>query len=95
MSFVPKSFPVSVLAVAGYGLFVVQLALAGTGGATAATVEARDGNVFIRDGAQQRQLTRSGKDSEPALSPDGTTVVFTRVGNPASSGDPSDCKSGA
>jgi hypothetical protein len=64
--------------------------------AAAATVEVKDGNIFfVLDGSQRRQLTRSGRDAEAILSPDGKTIIFTRVGNPHSAGMQGDCKSGA
>jgi WD40 repeat protein len=73
--------------------------LAGMSGPSAVaattTVEVADGNIFVLDGAQRRQVTRSGRDAEPVLAPDGKTIVFTRVGNPKSSGMQGDCKSGA
>lgn len=42
-------------------------------------VEAKDGNIFLRaaDGAA-KQLTQSGQDSAPVLSPDGRWIVFVR-----------------
>jgi hypothetical protein len=64
-------------------------------GVAAATVEIKDGNIFLLDGAQRRQLTKSGRDADAVLAPDGKTVAFTRVGNPQSSGMQGDCKSGA
>ena len=76
-------------------VFALLAALSGAGEAAATTVEIKDGNVVVVDGSQRRQLTRSGRDAESALSPDGKTVVFTRVGNPKSSGMQGDCKSGA
>jgi Tol biopolymer transport system component len=38
----------------------------------------KDGNVWVAttDGTEARQLTSSGEDAEPALSPDGQTVVY-------------------
>ncbi len=43
-------------------------------------VSARDGNIFLRDsGGQERQLTSSGRDSDPVLAPDGKWVVFIRA----------------
>jgi hypothetical protein len=68
---------------------------AGASGVAAATVEIKDGNIFLVEGAQRRQLTRSGRDADAVLAPDGKTVAFTRVGNPRSSGMQGDCKSGA
>jgi hypothetical protein len=43
-------------------------------------VEAKDGNIFLRpvDG-QARQLTQSGRDSAPVISPDGRWIVFVRA----------------
>lgn len=43
------------------------------------TVTARDGNIFInRDGAE-KQLTSTGRDSNPVLDPQGRWVVFVRT----------------
>ncbi|MDI1449102.1 hypothetical protein [Polyangium sp. 6x1] len=43
-------------------------------------VEAHEGNIYFcgQDGSA-RKLTDSGKDNSPALSPDGTRVVFVRA----------------
>ena len=60
----------------------------------AASVAVEDGNIILVQDGQRRQLTRSGKDAGPALSPDGKWVAFTRIGNPASTGSQGDCKSG-
>jgi len=62
--------------------------------ANAASVEAKDGNIFFEHDGQRRQLTMSGRDADPALSPDRKWVAFTRVGNPQSTGSQGDCKSG-
>jgi hypothetical protein len=76
-------------------LAAVSALLATSTALGAPSVEVKDGNVvLVRDG-QQRQLTKSGKDASPAVSPDGKWVAFTRIGNPASTGSQGDCKSGA
>jgi dipeptidyl aminopeptidase/acylaminoacyl peptidase len=51
-------------------------------------VEARDGNLFYQaaEQASPRQLTSTGLDRDPALSPDGRTIAFIR-GTPADSVD--------
>lgn len=78
------------------GIAVVLSALLGTSAASGApSVSVKDGNIVLLQDGQQRQLTKSGKDATPALSPDGRWVAFTRVGNPASTGAQGDCKSGA
>jgi hypothetical protein len=75
-------------------LSVVSVALLSTMmGAGAASVEVKDGNVFFVQDGQQRQLTKSGRDDDPVLSPDGKWVAFTRVGNPEFD-EPQDCESG-
>jgi hypothetical protein len=73
-----------------YSIFMVAL----TGLAQAATrVAVENGNILIdRDGAKT-QLTTSGRDAEPVLSPDGRFVVFTR-GAAKKSGDDTDCRNG-
>jgi hypothetical protein len=63
--------------------------------AAAATVAIKDGNVVLTDNGQQRQLTRTGKNADPVLSPDGKWVAYTRVNNPGSTGSQGDCKSDA
>src|ERR1700681_1749853 len=63
--------------------------------AGSASVEVKGGNVLLVQGGQQRVLTKSGKDADPALSPDGKWIAFTRIGNPESTGSQGDCKSGA
>jgi hypothetical protein len=77
------------LAIAWAALLVPSAAFA------ASSVAVKDGNIALEQNGQQRQLTRSGKDAAPALSPDGKWVAFTRIGNPASTGSQGDCKSGA
>src|ERR1700716_1248903 len=62
--------------------------------AGAASVEVKDGNIVLVQDGQSRALTKSGKNAEPALSPDGKWVVFTRVGNSDSTGSQGDCNSG-
>lgn len=43
-------------------------------------VEPKDGNIFLRSGdAGAKQLTQSGRDSAPVLSPDGRWIVFVRA----------------
>ena len=80
-----RSFAPACVAVLLYGF--------GASAVAAATVEIKDGNIFVVEGAQRRQLTRSGRDADAVLAPDGKTVAFTRVGNPQSSGMQGDCKS--
>jgi hypothetical protein len=62
--------------------FAVTLAAALTAGAahaqTRVTVES--GNIFVERGGTTKPVTKSGRDREPVLSPDGTFVVFTRAG---------------
>ena len=42
----------------------------------------KDGNIFIeQEGGEEIQLTKSGKDKNPVLSPDGKKVAFTRKSN--------------
>jgi WD40-like Beta Propeller Repeat len=78
-------------------LLLMFVALPGLLGSPAAfgasSVAVKDGNIVLLQDGRERQLTKSGKD--PALSPDGKWVAFTRVGNPASTGSQGDCKSGA
>jgi hypothetical protein len=73
-------------------LFVPLGNLAAAG---ATSVEIKDGNVVLVQDGQTRPLTKSGKAADPVLSPDEKWVGFTRVGNPDSTGQQGDCKSGA
>jgi hypothetical protein len=50
------------------------------------SVSVLDGNIFINRSNATAPLTKSGRDSEPVLSPDGTFVVFTRAGETKSDG---------
>jgi hypothetical protein len=74
---------------------VLSVLLGTSAGFGAPGVSVKDGNIVLVQDGQQRQLTRSGKDASPALSPDGKWVAFTRIGNPVSTGAQGDCKSGA
>jgi hypothetical protein len=76
-------------------VLVLSVMLSSSVASAATSVSVKDGNIVLVQDGQQRQLTRSGKDATPALSPDGKWVVFTRIGNPASTGSQGDCKSGA
>jgi hypothetical protein len=55
-------------------------------------VSVKDGNIFVTDeGDKTRQITSAGLDSEPALSVDGTLLVFIReikVPKPVLYGEP-------
>jgi hypothetical protein len=53
-------------------------------------VAVRDGNVYYTDEQKQtRRLTSDGADSDPSLSPDGTTVIFVhRTAIPAGFTEP-------
>ncbi len=42
------------------------------------SVEAQNGNIYVRDGHELRQLTSTGEDRSPALSYDESKVVFVR-----------------
>jgi dipeptidyl aminopeptidase/acylaminoacyl peptidase len=57
----------------------------------AQSVEAAAGNILYRPpcGAEARTLTRSGRDSEPRLSPDGAQVAFVRASAGPADGEPS------
>jgi hypothetical protein len=63
--------------------FVLMLAAALTAGAADAQtrVSVESGNIFVERGGATKPVTKSGRDSEPVLSPDGTFVVFTRAGD--------------
>ena len=74
---------------------VLAVLLSTTINAGAASVEVKGGNVYVTQDGHQSQITKSGKDANPALSPDGKRVMFTRLGNPESTGSQGDCKSGA
>jgi len=75
-------------------LAVMSALLASSAASGETSVAVKDGNIVVVQDGRERQLTRSGKDASPALSPDGKWVAFTRVGNPASTGSQGDCKSG-
>src|SRR5688572_7608645 len=64
-----------------FATWVFAIALAFTATAVGKpSVSARDGNIYIReDSGQERQLTSSGRDSNPVLAPDGKWVVFVRI----------------
>lgn len=70
-------------------LFAGVLVVAATATAAQPHVERRGGNIFLfaADGAE-KQLTSTGRDSTPALAPDGRWVVFVRRidGAPISTG---------
>jgi dipeptidyl aminopeptidase/acylaminoacyl peptidase len=59
---------------------LILLAVLAPGSMLAQRVEARGGSLFYHASAQAapRQLTTSGQDREPRLSPDGRTVAFIR-----------------
>ncbi len=65
-------------------LTMAALAAATTAMAAPAGVEVRadHGNIQIVRGGQVSDLTHSGKDSEPVLSPDGSRIAFTREERP-------------
>jgi hypothetical protein len=55
-----------------------------------ATVTAEEGNIVVETGGVKTVVTHSGRDREPVLSPDGKTVVFTRLAHPAASEETAD-----
>ena len=55
------------------------IALMATGVTTAASVKETKGNIYyVADNGKVRQLTTSGVDSSPQLSPDGKTIAFVQ-----------------
>jgi hypothetical protein len=62
--------------------FMVLAATLMTTASQAASVAAVDGNIVLT-GERTVQLTKTGQDSAPVLSPDGKTVVFVRSGGPS------------
>ena len=50
------------------------------------------GNVFVDIAGQRRQLTNLGRDHDPALSPDGKFIVFTRTNGNSPPDALSECK---
>ncbi len=87
--------PVSLLRTIVPFCFALALPAAPTIAAEAISVTVQDGNVMLVQNGQQRQLTKSGKDADPVLSPDGKWVAYSRINNPNSTGSQGDCKSGA
>ena len=80
---------------AAAALAAMFASVAATAAPSNARVTVEAGNVFIiKDGAR-RQLTRSGRDFDAALSPDGRYVVFTRGDGTPPPDDPSECRTGA
>ena len=79
------------LDVKGYCTLLVALYLLLPYAAGAATESARvyseAGNIFLERNGIKTQLTKTAQDIEPALSPDGSFVVFTRQGRANSSTD--------
>jgi len=59
-------------------------------------VEIEGGNIILGNGRERRRLTNTGRDAEAVLSPDGTSVVFTRLGKARPAGsdadDPGTCE---
>ena len=67
------------LALIAYILLAAAGMTAPSAGAAEPKVEGKDGNIFLRaDEGEAKQLTTSGRDSGPVLSPDGRWVVFIR-----------------
>jgi hypothetical protein len=64
------------LAFAATALFI---ALAATAAVADPRAEARGGNIYAGEGAL-KQLTTTGRDVEPILTPDKKSVIFTRQG---------------
>jgi hypothetical protein len=72
----------------------LTLALLAAPAHAAPRVFVKDGNVVIENGGSEKQLTKSARDSEPVLSPDGSFVVFNRA--PATKpNDKDECHDGA
>ena len=64
------------------------VALLATGVATAASVKETKGNIYyVADTGKVHQLTTSGADKSPQLSPDGKTIVFVRSNSDGSDPD--------
>jgi hypothetical protein len=61
---------------------------------TEKTISAVKGNIVVDIGGQRRTLTRLGRDADPALSPDGRFIVYTRTNGKPPSDDPQECKTG-
>jgi hypothetical protein len=64
----------------GIGLVVVSFLLLASFPADAGEVWAADGNIFFKDDAGiTKQMTESGRDTEPALSADRRWIAFVRI----------------
>jgi len=62
-------------------LFLLPVLLIGSAAAAPAertSVTAVNGNIMLTAGGKQTQLTTSGNDLDPVVSPNGALVVFTR-----------------
>ena len=63
-----------------WALCILTGTLIAPAGAAEPRVEVRGGNIFLHaGGSAAKQLTASGRDSAPVLSPDGRYVVFVRA----------------
>lgn len=74
-------------------IIALTLALLATPALAAPRVSVENGNVVFENDGVKNQLTTSGRDSEPALSPDGRFVAFTR--GPAQKASDEECHDGA
>jgi len=73
-------------AVTSFGRFACAVGLLVVASRAAAETKSRvyadAGNVYLEDtDGTTKELTHSGRDQDPALSPDGKTVVFTHIGD--------------
>lgn len=61
---------------------------------TGLRVTAETGNIVLSRNGVRQTLTRSGRDEDPALAPDGKTVVFTRRATRPADASDDDCGTG-
>lgn len=78
-------------ALAGALLFLV---LPGAAQSAEPELSVAAGNIVVTESGEERELTNSGRDDDPVLTPDGKSVLYTRKGRRAAGDDAPSCVSG-